>query len=110
MKEIAKIASILAGRYQRTSTEHPGEAAAHGPRTAQIALFTRPVGDRHRQRQRDRCRRRIAVQVDREKHHLLRRNMQLVRRSIDDSLVGLVRDEPVDVVGIGAGGVESVTK
>ena len=47
------------------------------------------------------------MQVDRQ-HHLLRRNMQLVRRSIDDSLVGLVRNEPVDIVGRGAGGLEGV--
>lgn len=31
-------------------------------------------------------------------HHFLRRNMQLLRRCIDDALVGLVRNQPVDVI------------
>src|ERR1700676_1375829 len=41
-------------------------------------------------------------------HHFLRRNMKLVRRSISDSLVGLVRNEPVDVLCGGAGRFESI--
>src|SRR5262245_2889411 len=32
-------------------------------------------------------------------HHLFRRNTELVSRAIDDALVGLVRDEPGDVLG-----------
>ncbi len=50
------------------------------------------------QRQRNRRRRGVAVTIDGQ-HHLLRCNMQLVRRRIDDALVGLMRHEPVDVVG-----------
>ena len=36
-------------------------------------------------------------------HDLLRRDAELVRRGVDDALVGLVRHEPVDVVGSVAG-------
>ena len=56
----------------------PGEAAAHGLEQQQIALLHASILDGDRQRQRDRRGGRVAVQVDGQ-HHLLRRNMKLVR-------------------------------
>ena len=40
--------------------------------------------------------------------HFLRRNMEFVRRCIDDALVGLMRHEPVDRFRRGAGRVEGI--
>ena len=41
-------------------------------------------------------------------HHLLRCDMKLVGGRVDDSLVGLVRHEPVDAFGIVAGRLEGI--
>ena len=54
------------------------------------------VGNRIGQRQRDRGRRGVAVAIDRD-HHFFRSDAELVRGTVDDALIGLVRHEPIDI-------------
>src|SRR5436305_11316323 len=107
MKQSGNVAISLSWRLPPKECRAPGETAAHGFEQHQIALLYAAVGRRDRQGQRYGRRRRVAVEVDRH-HYFLRSNMQLVRRSVDDSPVSLVGDEPIDVVGASARGVERV--
>src|SRR5262249_51662706 len=85
----------------------PGEPAPHRLEQHEVARLDASVADRHRQREGNRGRRGVAVPVDR-RDHLLGRDPQLVRGTVDDPLVGLMRDEPVDVVGGVAGRLEGI--
>src|SRR3954471_11831922 len=104
MKQSGNVAISLSWRLPPKECRAPGETAAHGFEQHQIALLYAAVGGRDRQGQRYGGGRRVAVEINRH-HHLLRSNMQLVRRRVDDSPVGLVGDEPVDVFGASAGGL-----
>jgi hypothetical protein len=73
----------------------------------QRAAFDPPVGHRIGERERDRRRRCIAVAIDRS-DDFLGRDAKFVRRTVDDPLVRLVRDEPIDIGSRIAGGFEGV--
>ena len=66
----------------------------------------RPSSQRRGERERDRSRRGVAVQLNRL-HHFFRRDAKFMRRGVDDPLVGLMRHEPVEVLrrqpGVGEG-------
>ena len=67
----------------------------------------RPSSTAIGERERNRGGRRVAVPVD-GGDDLRRGDAELVRRAVDDALVGLMRHEPVDVVGGVAGRLERV--
>src|SRR5207237_5261970 len=98
MKQSGNVAISLNWRLPPKQRRAPGETAAHGFEQHKIALLYAAVGRRDRQGQRYGRRRRVAVEVDRH-HHLLWSDMQLMGRGVDDSPVGLVGDEPIDIVG-----------
>src|SRR5207245_1353361 len=83
----------------------PGETAAHRLQKYEIAAFDAAIRDSVGERKRDRSRRRVAVAIERH-HNFFGRDAELVDGAVDDALVGLMRHEPVDIVG----GVASVTE
>ena len=80
----------------------PAPKPEHSTRSPSATLA---VVDRLEQRERDRRRRRVAVAVD-VHERAVRRDAEPVGGGVDDADVGLVRDEPVDVVGVDAGPFE----
>ena len=76
----------------------PGKSAAHRFQHDDVAALDSAILHRGVERQRNRCRRRVGVPVDRD-HDLFGRQAELLRGGVEDSRIGLVRNDPVDVVG-----------
>jgi len=93
MQEDKHILEIRA--YPCAAGPSPGESTAHGLQQHQVALLHPSVPNSHRQLPRMGSEPPRYCRADRRLSPLLRRNMQLMGRRIDDSLVGLVRNEPV---------------
>ena len=77
------------------ATDAPGEAAADPCQHDVLAGADASVAHRVVERERNRRRRGIGVPVDRG-HHLVDRQVQLLRGRLDDADVGLMRNQPVD--------------
>src|SRR6056297_607978 len=75
----------------------PGEPAAEGFQQHGIAALDAPRAYGHVQRHRHRGRRSVAVNVDGH-DHAVHRHIQLAGGRLDDSKIGLVRNQPVQVV------------
>src|SRR5215471_8096648 len=80
----------------------PGESASHGFEQHQVTPFDAAIGHRVGERKRDRGRRRVAVAIKRH-DDFAGGDTELVRSAVDDALVGLMGDKPVDVLGTIAG-------
>ena len=76
----------------------PGKAASHRLEQHQIAAFDASILHGDIERERNRGGGRVSVAVD-SRHDLLGRDAELVRGAVDDALVGLMRHEPVEIVG-----------
>ena len=81
----------------------PGEAAADPFEQHGVARLDLAAAHRFVECQRNRRGRRVAVLVDRD-DQLLEWQLEPLRRALQDADVGLVRDQPVDVLEAEAGG------
>ena len=84
--------------HQRTSAAPQVKPPPIASSSTRSPRLMRPSRDRDGERERDRGGGGVAVPVD-GGDDLLGRDAELVRRAVDDALVGLMRHEPVDVVG-----------
>ena len=86
------------GRSPAKHTRAPGESAAHRLENDQLTGLQAAIAGGFGQCKRYRSGRGIGVSVDGE-DHLFHRNAELVGRARENSPIGLVRYDPVDVLG-----------